>query len=114
MLKMISTTILLAVLFPAYTLAYVLSKALSLKDRDLMESPIDFITIAIDEYYDATAETRYITKLTKKVEQFYKEAMFIPAPSIIDLYDADCVAKIADDMKLLGEDPNLIAQIENL
>jgi hypothetical protein len=114
MLKTIATTILLIVLFPIYCGAYIISKALKLKDFDLMETPTDFLLMAIDKYYDDTAESRYIKKLTKQVEQFYKEAVFIPAPSIINLYDADCALRIADDMALLGEDKNLIKQILDL
>jgi len=110
MLKTVSTTIILAALSPAYTLAYAVANALKLKDRELMETPLDFITMAIDE----TAEMRRLNKLTKQVEQFYREAMFIPAPAIIDLYDYECVARIVDDMKLLGENEELINELQNL
>ena len=53
-------------------------------------------------------------QLEKQVRQFYKEAIFIPAPSIINLYDTECIAKIIDDMTLLGENKNLIQQLIDL
>ena len=104
MLKTVSTTILLAVLSPAYTLAYIVAYALRLKDRDLMESPLDFLLMSIDQYLDDTAESRYIKKLTKQIEDFYKKTIFIPAPNIIDLYDTDCLRHIADDLSMFGKD----------
>ena len=114
MLKTVSTTIILVALSPAYTLAYAVANALKLKDRELMETPLDFILMAIDDYGDQTFEARYMKKLTKQVEQFYHDAMFIPAPAIIDLYDCECVARIVDDMKLLGENEELINELQNL
>ena len=114
MLKTIATTILLIVLFPIYCGAYIISKVIKLKDFDLMETPTDFLLMAIDKYYDDTAESRYIKKLTKQVEQFYKEAMFIPAPAIINLYDTECIKRIIDDITLFGADKNLIEQLTSL
>lgn len=104
MLKTVSTTLLLVVLFPAYTLSYVVACALKLKDRDLMESPLDFVTMSINAYLDETYEYRYMKKLVKEVETFYKNALFVPAPSIIDLFDRDCVKRVADDIALFGKD----------
>lgn len=104
MLKTVSTTILLAVLSPAYTLAYVVAYALRLKDRDLMESPLDFLLMGVDQYLDDTAESRYIKKLTKQIEDFYQKTIFIPAPSVINLYDTDCLRHIADDLAMFGKD----------
>ena len=46
-------------------------------------------------------------QITKKVEHFYQSAKCIPAPSIIDLQDAECVARIANDIALLGKDKEL-------
>lgn len=51
-------------------------------------------------------------QLTKRVEQFYQNATFIPAPSKINLYDAECVARIANDIALLGKDKALKEQIK--
>jgi hypothetical protein len=51
-------------------------------------------------------------QLTKRVEHFYQEASFIPAPSKINLYDADCVARIANDIALLGKDKALKEKIK--
>lgn len=51
-------------------------------------------------------------QITKKVEQFYQKANYIPAPSKINLHDAKCVARIADDMALLGADKELRKQIK--
>jgi hypothetical protein len=104
MLKTVSTTLLLVVLFPIYTLAYVISYALKLKDRDLMESPLDFVTMSIDAYLNDTYEIRYMKKLVKEIELFYSNTSFIPAPSIIDLFDRDCVKRVADDIALFGKD----------
>lgn len=113
MLKMLLTTAIIAVLFPAYTLAYAVAKILNLKDADLMESPLDFLLIAIDEYYDATAETRYLNKLNKKVADFYADTLFVPQPRI-DLTDRECVLKVADDVTLFGNDKQLVDELLNL
>ena len=114
MLKMLFTTIILAVLFPAYTLAYLIATVGNLKDADLMESPLDFLTMSIDEYYNATAEARYFAKLTRKITDFYKSAIFIPQPSYIDLTDKECVLKVADDVTLFGNDKQLVEELLNL
>ena len=46
--------------------------------------------------------------LLSKIIQFYRRSSFIPAPSRIDLKNRDCVARIVADMKLLGENKQLI------
>ena len=51
-------------------------------------------------------------QITKKVEQFYQSTKFIPAPKEINLHDADCVARIANDIALLGKDRALKEQIK--
>ena len=104
MLKTVSITILLAVLSPAYTLAYVVAYALKLKDRDLMETPLEFLTMSIDAYLNETYEDRYMKKLSKEINDFYKAVLFVPAPSFIDLFDIDRVKRIADDIALFGKD----------
>lgn len=53
-------------------------------------------------------------QLTKQVEKFYKEAIFIPAPSVINLCDTECIERIVDDMMLLGESKNLIEQLRGI
>lgn len=50
-------------------------------------------------------------QVTKEVEQFYKQAPFIPAPSKINLCDAKCVARIADDMRLFGKNQKIIKNL---
>lgn len=114
MLKTMSTTLLLVILSPAYIGAYAISRILKLKDAELMESPADFLLMAFDQYHNDTAEEKYIKKLAKQVERFYQEAIFMPAPSIINLYDTECVARIIDDMTLLGEDKSLIEELRRL
>lgn len=49
-------------------------------------------------------KVRRIKKLTKQVDDFYKEAKFIPRPSIINLYNVNCITRIADDLSLFGND----------
>lgn len=49
------------------------------------------------------AEARYIKGLTRQIEQFYQKSTFIPAPSVINLYDTDCIKHIADDILLFGK-----------
>ena len=53
-------------------------------------------------------------QLTNKVEKFYKETMFVPAPAIINLYDTECIERIIDDITLFGADKNLIEQLTSL
>lgn len=114
MLKTISITLLLAILSPIYTVAYAISKALRLTDNDLMEHPLDFFGMAIDDYLDNTFEARHIKKLTKQVTDFYKKSVFIPAPNCINLYDTDCILRIADDIAVFGQDKELMQNLLNL
>ena len=109
MLKTMLLTIIAVVLSPIYTFAYLIAHALRLKDVDLMETPLDFITIAIDD----TAYNRYVKKLTKQVENFYNKTPFIPRPAYIILDDAECLARVIDDVALIG-DSQLYKDLTNL
>lgn len=52
-------------------------------------------------------------KLEKQVGQFYKEMLFVPAPTPIDLYNPECVERIIDDITLFGESKNLVEQLRS-
>jgi hypothetical protein len=53
-------------------------------------------------------------RLMKQVVMFYKKAVFMPAPHIINLYDRNCVQRIADDLALLSKDTMLYDKIIKL
>lgn len=53
-------------------------------------------------------------RLTKQVIKFYKSAVFIPSPSVINLYDAECVQKVASDLALISKDVELRNKITKL
>jgi hypothetical protein len=53
----------------------------------------------IDEPY----ESKYVRKLTKQIEDFYRATKFIPAPNMINLFDARCVQRVADDLTVFGK-----------
>ena len=55
-----------------------------------------------------------IRHLTKQVIKFYKGAAFMPAPSVINLYDAECVQKVASDLALISKDVDLRNKITKL
>jgi hypothetical protein len=61
-------------------------------------------TLIIKELFNPDQESKYIKRLTKEVKEFYQKTIFIPAPSIIDLYDSDCVLRIADDLTMFGKE----------
>lgn len=54
-------------------------------------------------FMDEPYETKYLRKLTKQIEGFYRAAKFLPAPSIINLFDTQCVQRIADDIAVFGK-----------
>ena len=55
-----------------------------------------------------------IKRLTKQVSKFYREAIFMPAPHVINLYDRDCVQRVASDIALLSKDVELYEKIIKL
>jgi hypothetical protein len=59
-------------------------------------------------------KAKYQTKkLHKQIKKFYAETLFVPAPSIIDLYDPECIERIIDDITLFGTNKNLIEQLRS-
>lgn len=53
-------------------------------------------------------------RLTKQVIKFYKGATFMPAPSVINLYDIECLKRVADDLALISNDVELRNKIIKL
>ena len=56
----------------------------------------------------------YIKKLTKKVVDFYKKSVFIPAPKCINLNDRKCALRVFEDVALFGQDKELMQNLYNL
>ena len=53
----------------------------------------------MDEPYDI----KYMRKLTKQIEDFYRASKFLPSPNVINLFDPKCAQRIADDLAVFGK-----------
>ena len=87
---MLKNVLTLMVVTPIYFVDYVFKAA----QKNFVES---------SENLHYTTDNRYIANLTMQVEDFYRNATFLPAPRTIDLLDVDCILKVVEDLTLFGK-----------